>query len=345
MKKHISFILAVLLICSFGYYKQKKDAETGDFEIHFIDVGQADSQLVISDGHYMLIDGGNAADSNVIAAYLKKLSIDYIDVLVCSHAHEDHAGGLAGALSVAKVGEIYTPKTGSDANFYKNFIRKAEEQNINIKNPLPLDEITLGKSKVMFLGPITQEDVELNNTSIVLKVIYKENSFLFTGDAEFNEEKEIMDTGIDVSANLLKVGHHGGSTSTSYRFLREVNPEYAILSVGKDNSYGHPHDETLSRLKDAGVTVFRTDVQGDIVVKSDGKNISITPSRNKNIDNLKDIKAVEEITDYEYIGNKSSKKFHRLNCSGLPKEKNKVFFKSREDAVYDGYTPCETCKP
>ncbi len=345
MKKYLPWILAVILFCSIGYYQQKEFADTEEFEIHFIDVGQADAQVIVSNGHYMLIDGGNAEDSDLIAAYLKRLSVDYIDILVCSHAHEDHAGGLSGALSVARVGEIYAPKTTSDAGFYKKFLKKVNEQNIEIKNPKPGDEIALGESKIEFLGPISEEECELNNTSLVLKVTYKENSFMFTGDAEREEETDILDAGYDVSADLLKVGHHGGATSTSYRFLREVSPQYAIISVAKDNSYGHPHDETMSRLKDAEVKVFRTDVQGDIIVKSDGKNIRVFPSKNKNVDNLSEIKSSQEHAEYAYIGNKNSKKFHRLSCKGLPSIEKQVFFKSYEEAVKQGYSSCGTCKP
>lgn len=253
--------------------------ENSQFAVHFIDVGQADAALVECDGETMMIDGGNAADSNLIAAYLKKQDVTELNYVVCSHAHEDHVGGLSGALSVAKADNIYAPKTEANSKAYKNFKKKAEEQNVEIKHPNVGDEIQLGSSTVEFLGPIDENGKDLNSTSIVLKITYGNTSFLFTGDAEKDEEEEILNSGADLKSTVLKVGHHGSSTSTSYPFLREVMPQYAVISVEKGNSYGHPHEETLSKLSDAGVEVYRTDENGDIIMTSDGNNISVVTAK------------------------------------------------------------------
>ena len=253
--------------------------ENSKFEGHFIDVGQADSALIECDGETMMIDGGNVADSNVVAAYLKKEDVTELNYVVCSHAHEDHVGGLSGALSVTKADNIYAPKTEANTKAYKNFKKKAEEQNVEIKHPNVGDEIQLGSSTVEFLGPVDENGKDLNSTSIVLKITYGNTSFLFTGDAESDEEEEILNSGADLKSTVLKVGHHGSRTSTSYPFLREVMPQYAVISVEKGNSYGHPNEETLSKLSDAGVEVYRTDESGDIVMTSDGNNISITTSK------------------------------------------------------------------
>ena len=250
--------------------------ENSNFEVHFIDVGQADSALIECDGETMMIDGGNVADSNVVAAYLKKEDITELNYVVCSHAHEDHVGGLSGALSVTKADNIYAPKTEANTKAYKNFKKKAEEQNVEIKHPNVGDEIQLGSSTVEFLGPVDENGKDLNSTSIVLKITYGNTSFLFMGDAESDEEEEILNSGADLKSTVLKVGHHGSRTSTSYPFLREVMPQYAVISVEKGNSYGHPNEETLSKLSDAGVEVYRTDESGDIVMTSDGNSISIT---------------------------------------------------------------------
>ena len=281
MSKILNMLMAFVM--SFGILGSNVNPsdipENSNFEVHFIDVGQADSALIECDGETMMIDGGNVADSNVVAAYLKKEDVTELNYVVCSHAHEDHVGGLSGALSVTKADNIYAPKTETNTKAYKNFKKKAEEQNVEIKHTNIGDEIQLGSSTVEFLGPVDENGKDLNSTSIVLKITYGNTSFLFTGDAESDEEEEILNSGADLKSTVLKVGHHGSRTSTSYPFLREVMPQYAVISVEKGNSYGHPNEETLSKLSDAGVEVYRTDESGDIVMTSDGNNISITTSK------------------------------------------------------------------
>ena len=281
MSKILNMLMAFVM--SFGILGSNVNPsdipENSNFEVHFIDVGQADSALIECDGETMMIDGGNVADSNVVAAYLKKEDVTELNYVVCSHAHEDHVGGLSGALSVTKADNIYAPKTETNTKAYKNFKKKAEEQNVEIKYPNVGDEIQLGSSTVEFLGPVDENGKDLNSTSIVLKITYGNTSFLFTGDAESDEEEEILNSGADLKSTVLKVGHHGSRTSTSYPFLREVMPQYAVISVEKGNSYGHPNEETLSKLSDAGVEVYRTDESGDIVMTSDGNSISITTSK------------------------------------------------------------------
>ena len=281
MSKILNMLMAFVMSLgiSGSNVNQSDIPENANFEVHFIDVGQADSALIECDGKTMMIDGGNVADSNVVAAYLKKEDVTELNYVVCSHAHEDHVGGLSGALSVTKADNIYAPKTEANTKAYKNFKKKAEEQNVEIKHPNVGDEIQLGSSTVEFLGPVDENGKDLNSTSIVLKITYGNTSFLFTGDAESDEEEEILNSGADLKSMVLKVGHHGSRTSTSYPFLREVMPQYAVISVEKGNSYGHPNEETLSKLSDAGVEVYRTDESGDIVMTSDGNNISITTSK------------------------------------------------------------------
>lgn len=281
MSKILNMLMAFVM--SFGILGSNVNpsdiSENSNFEVHFIDVGQADSALIECDGETMMIDGGNVADSNVVAAYLKKEDVTELNYVVCSHAHEDHVGGLSGALSVTKADNIYAPKTEANTKAYKNFKKKAEEQNVEIKHPNVGDEIQLGSSTVEFLGPVDENGKDLNSTSIVLKITYGNTSFLFTGDAESDEEEEILNSGADLKSTVLKVGHHGSRTSTSYPFLREVMPQYAVISVEKGNSYGHPNEETLSKLSDAGVEVYRTDESGDIVMTSDGNSINVVTAK------------------------------------------------------------------
>ncbi len=310
--------------------------------MHYIDVGQAESSLVLCDGEAMLIDGGNAEDGNLIAAYLKKENVSTLDYLICTHAHEDHCGGLSGALSVVSVKNVLAPQTEADTEVYQNFKDKTAAQGLSIQRPSAGDSFMLGSSTVLIVGPINENSGDPNNTSIVIKLTYGGTSFLFTGDAERDEEQDILNAGYDISADVLKVGHHGSDSSTSYVWLREIMPNYAVISVGKDNTYGHPAEEVLSRLRDADVQVFRTDLQGDIVAVSDGTDITITTEKNKTIKTNETAAKPEESG---YIGNKNTKKFHRPDCRTLPAEKNQVQFLSRDEAISSGYEPCGNCNP
>lgn len=243
------------------------------FCITFIDVGQADSALVECDGHYMLIDGGNVADSDLIYTVLKKNGVSHLDYVIATHAHEDHVGGLSAALELCTVDTVYCSVTEYSSKAFTSFAAKAEKRGAPISVPKAGDSFSLGSSTATVLAPLKAYD-DTNNMSIVLKISYGETSFLFAADAERESEADMYEAGADLSATLLKVGHHGSNTSSTYLFLREVMPQYAIISVGKDNSYGHPHEETLSRLLDAEVEVYRTDECGDIMCRSDGKQLS-----------------------------------------------------------------------
>ena len=247
-------------------------ADSSGLQLHFLDVGQADATLILSDGEAMLIDGGNVADSSFIYAYLEKYKIDYLDYIICTHAHEDHVGGLAGALNYAEAGTVFCPVNDYDSKAFQSFVKYVEQQGLDLTKPVVGERFTLGGAQFDILGPV--EDYEdANNTSISIKLTYGEHSFLFTGDAEREAETAMLEAGTDVSCTLLHIGHHGSYTSTSYRFLYEANPKYAIISCGEDNSYGHPHEEVTSRLADANVEVFRTDLSGTIVCTSNGKEL------------------------------------------------------------------------
>ncbi|GHU93591.1 competence protein ComE [Clostridia bacterium] len=277
-RKIILFALLLSLLLSACEILPESEPN-GELTVYYIDVGQADSALVLCEGAAMLIDGGNAADSDLIYTFLKNHEIDKLDYIVATHAHEDHVGGLAGALSYAAADTALCPVTDYDTKAFKNFVKALDKQGIDITVPKHGDAFNLGGADVKILGPINPSD-EPNNMSIVMKITYGDTSFLFTGDAERAEEADILDAGYDLSSTVLKVGHHGSDTSATYPFLREIMPLYAVISCGKKNSYGHPHENTLSRLRDADVTLFRTDMQGTITAVSDGKTVSFTTERN-----------------------------------------------------------------
>ena len=326
-------------------------------EVHYIDVGQADAALVLCDGHALLIDGGNSADSSLIYAYLKQRNITFLDYVVCTHAHEDHVGGLAGALNYASVGTAFAPVAEYDTKAFQSFTKYLSSSGVSVTIPNHGDTFELGAAKCQIIGPVYPTD-EPNNTSIVIKITFGETSFLFTGDAETEEERNIIDQGYDISCTVLKVGHHGSDTSTSYLWLREASPDYAVISVGSDNSYGHPTEATLSKLRDADVKTFRTDMQGHIVCSSDGKSVSFSVERNPEANTLVGAGAggnhsTEDTddsnsTEASYILNTNTKKFHYPNCSSVDQmsDKNKKeVTSSREEIIQQGYSPCGRCKP
>ena len=322
--------------------------QSSTFEVHYLDVGQGDCSLVLCDGHAMLIDGGEASESSKVYAYLKAHGINHLDYMVATHAHSDHIGGLSGALNYATVDTAFCPVTEYDSKTFSSMVKYLSNQGLGITVPSAGDRFMLGSASVQILGP--QKNYEdPNDTSIVLKVTYGETSFLFTGDAERTAEADIISAGYDLRSTVLKVGHHGSDTSTSYPFLREIMPEYAVIQVGKGNSYGHPTEDTLSRLRDADVKVYRNDLQGDIICSSDGKVVSFTTTKNESVQTNPTIVATPDTTEPDdagaYIGNKNSKKFHLPTCKNLPAEKNRIYFDSRQAAIDAGQTPCGNCKP
>jgi len=248
------------------------------FKIHFFDVGEADSALVECDGHYMLIDGGNPSSSSFLYSYLQKHRIDYLDYIICSHAHADHVGGLAGALNYASVGTAYAPVKEYDSRAFNSFVKYLGEQGKEITVPSPGDTIMLGVARVTFIGPVDMSLAETNhnNASIILRIEYGMTSFLFTGDAEIEEEISVIGTNSELRSTLLKVGHHGSYTSSSEAFVAAVAPDYAVISVGNGNEYGHPHESALERLSKYTSEIYRTDLLGEIICYSDGYNLTFT---------------------------------------------------------------------
>jgi len=248
-------------------------AAGGSFTVQYLDVGQGDSELVQCDGHYMLIDGGTSAYSDKIYATLQKQNISHLDYIVNTHPHEDHVGGLSGALQIASVGKALSPVKSYDNDSFKDFKKYLKKQGVTITVPSPGDTFALGSANVTVLGPIEDSD-DPNDLSIVLRVVYGDTSFLFVGDAQTSEENDILASGRTVKSDVLKVGHHGSETSTGADFLTAVAPQYAVIEVGDSNSYNHPNQGTLDRLKAAGVTLYRTDLQGTVTCTSDGKTLT-----------------------------------------------------------------------
>ena len=347
----------------FAAASSKEDAKSG-FEVHFIDVGQGDAALILCDGHAMLIDGGGKSQSDKIFTYLKDRGIDQLDYIVASHADTDHVGGLSGALHYASAKQALAPVKEASEEAFSDFVDSLQEQNVSITVPAPGDTFSLGeRGLVTVLGPVRQAE-EDNNNSLVLKVECGSSSFLFTGDAEDAEEQDIMAEGKDLSATVLKAAHHGSAYSTSDQWLSSINPQYAVISCGKDNEYGHPTEETLKRLDEHGVIVLRTDLQGDIIFREETGILNYEVEKNADADTLvpgskpeggedsgpqtRVASGQNQTREGSYILNVNTHKFHYPGCKSLNqmKEKNKKEFTGdRQELIDSGYEPCGNCNP
>lgn len=326
------------------------DAQSADcaFKMHFIDVGQALSVLVECDGQFMLYDGGNVDDSSLLVSYLQSHGVDRLEYIFCSHVHEDHAGGLAAALARFAAGHVYSPVAEAESTCFEDFKKYAQKQGLQLETPAAGAQWALGSAAISLLGPVRQYE-DANNTSLVLRIDYGATSFLLTGDMEAEAELDLVESGVNLKADVLQVGHHGSSTSTGYVFLNAVMPEFAVISCGAGNDYGHPHDEVLSRLRDAGADTYRTDLMGTITIASDGANYIVGYERSAGDSQLNptlqsaSAQAQEQPAAGSYIGNLKSKKFHSPGCKSLPAEKNRVLFSTYDEAVAAGYIPHTEC--
>ena len=242
-----------------------------DLLIDFIDVGQADSILVRNQDKVMIIDAGTNEAGETVVNYLKNLGITKIDYLIGTHPHEDHIGGLDDVINNFDIGQIYMPKIETTTKTFEDVLDAIENKNLTITAPNKGDKIELGQAVGEFMTePILDKD-NLNVSSLVLRLEFGNTSYLFMGDAEEENEETIHWPKTDV----LKVGHHGSSTSSSESFLEQVQPKYAIIMAGKDNSYGLPKQETIDKLNNIGCEIYRTDEDGTIQMTSDGNTIEI----------------------------------------------------------------------
>ena len=263
MKRTAACLLALLLFAA-------AFCARAELEVHFLDVGEGDAALVLCDGEAMLIDGGGPSRSGFIYAYIKEHT-ERLRVVVATHPHEDHVGGLPGALNAVPVDAVWSPVTEWDGSSFRALLRYAELQGAPVVVPDEGDRLSLGGAVVTVLH-CWPDAWDVNDMSIVLRVDYGAVSFLFTGDAEAMSEYMMIDAGVPLRADVLKVGHHGSRSSTTAEFVGAVRPSRAVISCGAGNRYGHPHPEVLEAL--AGVPVLRTDGLGTIVFRSDGVGLS-----------------------------------------------------------------------
>lgn len=350
MEKSLFSIITAIILSIFSIFFPEEAPQApdipavspaeGSLTVHYIDVGQADCILLESGGEFMLIDGGNVDDSQMVVSYLDQMGVETLRHVICTHAHEDHVGGLPAVLSKYKADAVYSPVTEYSSKVFGDFLKKTAAQGLELTVPSPGDDLSFGSVTATVLGPVQEYD-DPNETSIILKVTCGGMDFLFTGDSETSSEADMLDywgESFDWSIDVLKVGHHGSETSTGYRLLYETMPTYGVISVGTGNSYGHPHDAPMSRLKDAGVVTLRTDHLGHIIAQTDGTEVSFTWENQS-----AQPEAVEAGEPIVFYGNKKSKKLHAPICKNLPSGNNLVEFDHYDEAIGSGYTPCSSC--
>ncbi|MEM3736594.1 MAG: ComEC/Rec2 family competence protein [Candidatus Bathyarchaeia archaeon] len=243
--------------------------------VHFMDVGQGDAIFIDTNGKDVLVDGGGRSAGKAVVNYLISLNITKIDLVVGTHPHTDHIGGLVAVMTVLNVTSVLDNGDVADTQSYRDYIKLARQRALRVAergDGVQLDNITV----MTVLAPTQPlEFKDSNNNSIVLRVDVGNVTFILTGDIEASGEQSIIRAGLDIDGEILKVSHHGSRTSTSLEFIEAVSPEVAVISVGKGNIYGHPHQETLIKLATKGVHVYRTDLNGSIVISTDGAGYTV----------------------------------------------------------------------
>ena len=240
--------------------------------IQYLDVGQAESILISNNNRHMLIDAGNNEDGPKIVNYLKSLGIETLDYIIATHPHEDHIGGMDDVIRNFNVNNVYMPEVYSLTTTFEEVINELENKKLQITIPKINEEISFGEGVLRFIYS-GKDSEDMNNASIIIKMMFGTTSYLFTGDTTSKIENEILTS--DINVDVLKVAHHGSEYSTNNEFLKRVTPSYAIISVGKNNDYNHPSINTLNRIKNYTNRIYRTDELGTIILTSDGKNINI----------------------------------------------------------------------
>ena len=319
----------------------------GYLRVHFIDVGQGDSILIQAGEHAMLVDAGTNESGGTVTDYLHSLNLTKLDYLIGTHPHEDHIGGLDDVILSFDIGTVIMPDVSHTTRTYEDVLDALLEKNLTVSSPQPGEAFSLGDASFNILSPSAeiaaeaQEAGDLNNLSVGIRLVYGSTAFVLCGDAESVSEEAMVQSGLPLKADVLKAGHHGSSTSTCGSFLDAVDPDYAVISCGKDNSYGHPHQETLDRLHAAGVSVFRTDEQGTVIAVSDGASISWSSAPELS-------GSSQEAPAVSYVLNRNTMKFHAPDCPSVTqmKEENRIRFEgTRDEAIGMGYSPCGQCNP
>ena len=360
--------------------KIEADTGTASFSITMLDVGQGLSLLIQADGHTMLYDGGGRETSSYVVAYLKNHGFESLDYMIASHYDEDHIAGLIGCLRSFPTGTVLCPDYETDTDIYASFEKRLTASGAGINHPSPGDTYSLGDALITILGPSSFSAQADNNNSIVLRIDYGEFSCLISGDAEREEENEILKSGADLDVDLYVAGHHGSQSSSTQDFLDAMTPDTVWISCGEGNAYGHPAASTMESLQERNIDIYRTDLQGEVTLTSDGRTCtysklpstdysagttsqstrqaedssgnrtgSSNPAENTEKEKAGSSNQAEDSSgELDYIVNISSLKFHLPDCPAVDKmsdSNKKTVHSTREELIAQGYSPCGYCNP
>ncbi|MBQ3330068.1 MAG: MBL fold metallo-hydrolase [Ruminococcus sp.] len=316
--------------------------------VHFIDVGEGDCTLLESDDEFVLIDAGERDYGEEVLRYIEDQGADELKYMIATHPHSDHVGGLRTVIDGMDTENFITVSCDSDTYTWEKLMRAVDRNSINMIEAEAGTTYSFGKASLTIMAPLSRDEENYNNLSVVTRVVCGDISFLIEADAERESEYEMVDAGETLSADVIRCGHHGSSDASSDKLLKAVNPAFGVASCGEGNEYGHPHRETVQKFETMGCPLLRTDEAGTIVAYTDGRNLRFEAEKT-DLSSYTYTAGEEKHTaeKLKYIGNKNSLYFHYSDCDGAMdmKEKNKVYLDSRDDAVAQGYTPCPGCQP
>lgn len=393
--KRAACILAAILLCMagagfrFGILNHIIRASgavpemdrSGSFQMTMLDVGQGLALFFEIDGRYMMYDGGGRDSSSFVVSRLKQRDVKNISCLIASHYDEDHIAGLIGVLKTTQVESVISPDYTADSKIYSSFISAEEDSGAEIIHPSPGDQFEIGNASLQVLSADNTAEDE-NDRSVAVRIVYGAFSIIITGDASWAEEDKILGSGYEVDSDVCIAGHHGSRYSASSGFLSAVSPDYTLISCGRGNEYGHPSSEALGRIRDAGSSIFRTDMQGSITLSSDGTDFWFSqdpcgdwspgiPADQTGLPSGKNQKQTEDPGQKDpapvpsasqgshsadggspsavtYIVNTNTGVFHRPDCSSVRQmaDHNKMEYSGvRDDLIRMGFSPCQICSP
>lgn len=364
LKKKISyFLLSLFLVC--GLFLPQLNVWAGadtDMAVHFIDVGEGLSILVQSGGQNLLYDGGDQEHAEGVVSYLRQQNVRNIDYMISSHYDEDHVSGLIDCMNDFTVSNLIGADYTQNSDVFAEFMDTASSKGLEVKYPFVGDSYSFGTGSFTILAPDGINADDSNNNSVAIKLENGSTSFIFTGDAEEKSEEDMIRPDVDLDCDVLCVGHHGSSSSTSWDFLEATTPSYAVISCGMGNQYHHPSAETMERLSDMDIPVFRTDEQGTVTAVSDGTTVTWTASPCNDYSSGDEVSGAEEETKAVSAPAENTvpettaettnsatvwlsatgEKYHSIpNCGNMNPDKARQI--SEADAIAQGYTACSKC--